>query len=76
MVKLVEYQKLNFTELLMKKRERKFTGSFPTMGAVKSKEQELIKELEELKFKEENEELRYTWLKAKDDYLDYSEETH
>ena len=59
-----------------KKRERKLTGSFPTMGAVKSKEQELIKELEELKFKEENEELRYTWLKAKDDYLDYSEETH
>lgn len=59
-----------------KKRERKFTGELPTMGAAKSKEQELLKELEELKFKEENEELRYTWKKAVAAYLDFSEDNH
>lgn len=59
-----------------KKRERKFTGELPTMGAARQKEQELLKELEELKFREENEALRYTWKKAVADYLDYSEDNH
>jgi integrase len=58
------------------KKERKFTGIFLTMGDAKYKENELIAELEQVKFKEENEELRYTWLKAKNDYLDHSESIH
>lgn len=59
-----------------KKRERKFTGELSTMGAARQKEQELRKELEEIKYIEENEAQRYTWEKAKNDYLDYSEENH
>ena len=59
-----------------KKRERKFTGELPTMGAVRQIEQKLLKELAELKFKEENEALRFTWKKALADYLDYSEDNH
>jgi integrase len=59
-----------------KRKERKFTGSFTTMGAVRAKELELIKELKEIKFKEENKAFRYTWKKAVDHYLEYSEENH
>lgn len=59
-----------------KKRERKFTGIFPTIGAARNKENELIKELNDLKLEEENEELRYTWKKAVDDYLEFSEDNH
>ena len=46
------------------------------MASVRAKELELIQVLEDLKKKEENEQLRYTWKKALNDYLDYSEEIH
>lgn len=59
-----------------KKKERKRTDYFATMGAARQKEKELLKELEDLKLKEENELLRYTWFKAMNDYLNYSEEVH
>lgn len=59
-----------------KKRERKFTGEFVTMGAVREKEQALIDELLSIKEYEENEAIRYTWKKALADYLEYSEENH
>jgi integrase len=59
-----------------KKRERKFTGILVTAGAAKAKEAELDKELKDIKFKEENEALRYTWKKALVDYLNYSEDKH
>jgi integrase len=58
------------------KKERKFTGILPTMGDAKAKERELLQVLSELKDKEENESLRYTWRKALDDYFEHSEEEH
>lgn len=58
------------------KRERKFTGVFPTSGAAKAKERELLEELLRLKELEENESKVYTWKKAVADYLDFSEENH
>lgn len=59
-----------------KKRERKFTGVLPTMGAARSKEEDLKNELLNLKEYEENEEKRYTWKKALNEYLEYSEYNH
>lgn len=59
-----------------KKRERKFTGKFETMGQVKAKERELDEILEKLKYKEENLDNLYTWRKAVDDYLDHSQLNH
>ena len=66
---------IRVTTYINKKRfERKFTGLLPTAGAARAKELELISELKELKFKEENEANRYTWKKALKDYLDFSED--
>lgn len=59
-----------------KKRERKLTGVFATMGQARAKERELLEVLASLKLKEENLESRYTWNRALDDYLDYSEANH
>jgi integrase len=57
-----------------KKKERKFTGMFPTVGAVKAKEKELLDKLCDIKTKTESETNRYTWKVALQDYFDYSEE--
>lgn len=66
---------IRVTAYVNKKRfERKFTGILPTIGAARAKEQELLAELKDFKFKEENESSRYTWKKALNDYLDFSEE--
>lgn len=59
-----------------KKRERKFTGMLPTVGAAKAKEQDLINELKRIKAFEEDTTKVYTWKRAVADYLDYSEENH
>lgn len=59
-----------------KKRERKCTAKFPTKGSAKAKEKELLRLLNEIKEREENEMLYYTWERAKDDYLSFSEENH
>lgn len=64
------------TYINRKRYERKFTGIFLTMGAVKAKEQELVQQLKVLKEKLENEEARYTWKKALAEYSDFSEENH
>lgn len=59
-----------------KKVERKYTGIFETKGAVLAKENELKDELKKLKLYEESEAHRYTWKKALDEYLEYSEDNH
>lgn len=59
-----------------KKVEKKFTGIFETKGAALAKENELKAELKKLKEYEESEAHRYTWKKALDEYLKYSEENH
>jgi site-specific recombinase XerD len=59
-----------------KKQERKFTGIFETKGALLAKENELKLELKNIKEYEESEATRYTWKKALDEYLEYSEENH
>lgn len=59
-----------------KKKERKYTGEFSTMGAAKAKELELLQVLAELKDRVENEEFCYNWKKALKDYLEHSEEVH
>jgi integrase len=59
-----------------KKRERKFSGQFLTIGDARNKERELIEDLQNVKRYEENESLRYTWKKALDEYLEFSETNH
>lgn len=59
-----------------RRREKRYTGLFSTMGAVRAKEAELLKELVELKVFEESESHKNTWKIALDEYLAYSEENH
>lgn len=71
-----KYQIRVTTYINGKKYDSKYTGIFETKGAVYAKENELKEKLKERKFYEESEALRYTWKKALNDYLKYSEENH